>query len=256
MPTPNPFNLTGRTALVTGAGRGLGREIALGLAAAGAHIVVNGRDPSVLATVVAEIVASDGSAEAAAFDVADTVAGETAVAAIAQRHGHLDILVNNVGARDRRSLDEIDADAFRRMLESNLTAAYVLARAAAVPMRAARHGRIINITSIAGPIARAGDPAYTASKGGLEALTKALAAELGPDKITVNAVAPGPFATEINAEACTDADTLAYLSRRTALGRWGRPPEIAGAVVFLCSDAASFITGATLPVDGGYLAHF
>lgn len=252
MPAPNPFDLTGRTALVTGAGRGLGREISLGLAKAGAHVIVNGRDAAALEAVVATIADAGGSAEAAAFDVADTCAGE----AFAAGRSQLDILVNNVGARDRRPLDQLDPDAFGRMLETNLTGAYALSRAVAGLMRAAGWGRIVNITSIAGPIARAGDPAYTASKGGLEALTKALAAELGPDGVTVNAVAPGPFATEINAEAASEPDTLAYLARRTALGRWGRPPEISGAVTFLCSDAASFVTGVTLPVDGGYLAHF
>lgn len=250
------FDLTGRVALVTGAGRGLGREIALGLAHHGATVVLNGREREPLEDVAEMVRALGGTAAPLPFDVADTAAVADAVDQVEASWGRLDILVNNVGLRDRRPLGALDAQAFRDLLDANLVGAFALAQAAARPMEAADSGAIVNVTSIAGPIARAGDSIYTAAKGGLDALTRALAAELGPDGIRVNAVAPGYFATEANAEAVRNPEVASWLGARTSLGRWGRPEEIAGAVVFLCSDAASYVTGVTLPVDGGYLAHF
>lgn len=238
-------------ALVTGAGRGLGFEIAKALAAAGARVVLNGRDNNRLAAAAAQI---DGDVALAAFDVASPDAEEN-VAAIAAQHG-LDILVNNVGQRGRQPLADFDLDGVRALTDANLVAPLMMARAAARVMAGTGRGRIINITSIAGPIANSGSAVYTMTKGGLAALTRALAADFGPDGTTVNAIAPGFFATEANAGMVADAATGDWLARRTSLGRWGRPVEIAGAAVFLASDAASYITGQTITVDGGFLAHF
>ncbi|MBY0565372.1 MAG: SDR family oxidoreductase [Hyphomonadaceae bacterium] len=253
----SPFDLTRQHALITGSSTGLGLASARLLAGAGAHVWLNGRDEAKLESAVAAIKADGGAATALAFDVTDEAARVRAFARIETDAGRLDILVNNVGLRDRRALFDIDSAAARTLIETNLITPFELARSAAKLMIAGgRGGRIVNVSSVAGSIANPGDPVYGVSKAGLDGLTRALAAELGPHAITVNGVAPGFFKTEANAQSMADPKIAEWLQARTALGRWGDPVELAPAVLFLCSSAASYITGHVLAVDGGLLAHY
>jgi gluconate 5-dehydrogenase len=240
------FSLAGGVALVTGATRGLGLEIARGMAAAGALVGINGRD----AQRVDEIAKSIPNAFAAAFDITDPRGATDAIDGIVARHGRLDCLVNNAAIRDRRPLRDISADDFRHVIETNLVAQYELSRAAVRHMAERGQGRLLFISSMVGPQSFRGDPAYVASKGGLEALMRALAVELGGKGIAANAIAPGFFLTERNAPFFGEPH-IAELARRIPLGRFGRPDEIVGAAIFLASDAGSYITGQVLTVDAG-----
>ncbi len=250
MSTSSPFQLAGRVALVTGASQGLGYEIAKGMARAGAHVLVNSRSTERTATVAAEIAGEGGSAEACPFDIADENAAETAFAEIARRHGRLDIYVENVGARFRAPLDKITAADFQRMLAVDLTAAFTTTKLAAALMIPQGKGRIIYVTSIAGMFGSRGDAAYNAAKAGLTGLMKSFACEYGGAGITCNAIAPGPFATESNIGITEER--MERVRQRVPLKRRGDPPEIAGPAVFLASDAASYVNGHVLVVDGGY----
>jgi gluconate 5-dehydrogenase len=245
------FSLAGHTALVTGAVRGLGWEITRAMAQAGADVLLNGRNQETLQDRVQALVGDGLSAQAAPFDVSD---GTAAGIWIEQFSQPIDILINNVGMRHRKPMAETPVDEFSQMLDVNLTAAYGLARKLAPGM--GQGGAIINVTSIAGPFARANDIAYTAAKGGLAALTRALAVELGPNGVRCNGISPGYFATEANQTMVDNPAVNKFLQRRVPLQRWGAPSEIAGAAVFLASPAASYINGQILTVDGGMTASF
>ena len=252
----HPFALDGKVALVTGATQGLGLAIATALAAAGAQVILNGRDRKRLGAAAAELKRRSLAVSALAFDVADPKAVAAAFRRLAKDFGGLDILVSNVGIRDRRPLGEILPAEFRHVLDVNLTASFHLAKAAVGLMAPRGAGRIILMTSIAGPLGRANDSAYIAAKGGLAGFARALACEFGPQGITTNAIAPGYFATETNAPMVGDPGVKEFVRHRIPLRRWGKPGEIAGAAVFLASDAASYVNGLVLTVDGGLSASF
>jgi gluconate 5-dehydrogenase len=240
------FSLDGRIVLITGATRGLGLEIARGMAAVGAVVGINGRD----AARVNDVAQGITNAFPAPFDITDLTMAATAMDGIVARYGRLDCLVNNAGVRDRRALQDITPEDFRRLIDTNLVAQYALSRLAARHMAERGQGRLVFISSMVGPQSFRGDPAYVASKGGLEALMRALAVELGPKGIAANAIAPGFFLTEFNTVPFTQP-AIVELARRIPLQRFGRPDELVGAAIFLASDAASYVTGQVLTVDAG-----
>ncbi len=248
---PDQFRLNGRTALITGSARGLGWEMAKGLAEAGARVLLHGRDPARLKERVAELAAAGLAADALSFDVAD----RAAMAAEIDRAPAIDILIHNVGERDRRSFSDIDHDAFARLIDVDLVAAHALVKLLIPGMLERKWGRLIMVTSIVADLAIPNASSYATAKAGLSAMARAMAAEFGATGITSNALAPGFFATETNQRMIASPNGEHH-RQRTPAKRWANPSEITGAAIFLASPAASYVNGHTLIVDGGVSATY
>jgi len=240
-----PFDLSGRTALVTGSTRGLGLALARALAGAGAHVLVNGRSAA-----DAERVAAELGGVAAPFDVTD----DAAVAAAAAALPPVDVLVNNAGITFRRPLLETTPEEWRRVLDTNLTSAFVVARAVVPGMIERGRGKVVNVGSVMVELARATTGAYAAAKGGLRMLTRTMCAEWAPHGIQANGISPGYFRTDLTEPLQRDEAFTRWLAARVPAGRWAEPDELGGAVVFLASPASDFVNGHMLVVDGGMTA--
>ncbi|MGS4945828.1 SDR family oxidoreductase [Meridianimarinicoccus sp. RP-17] len=250
MAAPGLFSLAGKRALITGSSQGIGFALAQGLAEAGAGIVLNGRDAGRLAAAAARIV----DARTLVFDVTDHDAVRTAVDGFEADHGPIDILINNAGMQHRTTLEDFPADAFERLLQTNVASVFHVGQAVARHMIVRGQGKIINIASVQSALARPGIAPYTATKGAVANLTKGMATDWARHGLQCNAIAPGYFDTPLNAALVADPEFSAWLEKRTPAGRWGRVEELVGAAVFLSSDASSFVNGHTLFVDGGITA--
>ncbi|TLW94474.1 SDR family oxidoreductase [Saccharomonospora piscinae] len=244
------FDLSGRVALVTGSSRGIGRTIAAGLARAGATVVLNGRAPRErLAATRAEL-----DCDSEAFDVTDEAAVTRGVAEVTERHGGVDILVNNAGFQHREPMLDLDLADWDAVLRTDLTSAFLVGRAVARGMIERGSGKILNVCSVQTELARPSIAAYTAAKGGLRNLTRAMTAEWAGRGLQINGLAPGYFATELTQALVDDPDFSAWVTGRTPAGRWGDLADLVGPAVFLCSDASAFVNGQVLFVDGGMTA--
>ena len=241
------FDLGGRRALITGSSQGIGFALAQGLAAAGAAVVLNGRDPGRLAAAAAQV----PGAGVLAFDATDHDAVRAAVDGYERDIGAIDILVNNAGMQHRAPLEDFPALAFERLLQTNIASVFHVGQAVARHMIARGRGAIINIASVQTALARPGIAPYTATKGAVGNLTKGMATDWARHGLRCNAIAPGYFDTPLNAALVADPEFSGWLEKRTPAGRWGRVEELQGACVFLASDAASFVNGHVLYVDGG-----
>ena len=241
------FDLTGRRALVTGSSQGIGFALAKGLAAAGAEVVLNGRDAARVEAAAATV----PGARALVFDVTDHAAARAAVDGFEASVGPIDILVNNAGIQHRAPLEDFPPEAFERLLQTNIASVFHVGQAVARHMIARKRGRIINIASVQTALARPTIAPYTATKGAVGNLTKGMATDWARHGLNCNAIAPGYFETPLNAALLADPAFNAWLEKRTPAGRWGQVDELVGACLFLASDASSFVNGHILYVDGG-----
>jgi gluconate 5-dehydrogenase len=248
------FDLTGRRALVTGSSQGIGLALARGLAGAGATLILNGRDRDKLAAAAQELRDEGADVDTLAFDATDHAGVRDAIDAWEAGRGPIDILVNNAGMQHRAPLEDFPPDAFERLLQTNIASVFHVGQAVARHMIRRGRGKIINIASVQSALARPSIAPYTATKGAVANLTKGMATDWAKHGLQCNAIAPGYFDTPLNAALVADPAFTAWLEKRTPAGRWGCVEELVGACVFLASDAASFVNGHVLYVDGGITA--
>lgn len=248
------FDLTGQRALITGSSQGIGFALARGLAGAGAEIVLNGRDETKLAVAAKKLESEGATIHKLAFDVTNHEEVRAAVDGFESRVGSVDILINNAGMQHRTELHNFPADAFERLLQTNVASVFHVGQAVARHMIDRKQGKIINIASVQTALARPGIAPYTATKGAVGNLTKGMATDWAQYGINCNAIAPGYFDTPLNAALVADDKFSAWLAKRTPAGRWGDVEELVGAAVFLASAASTFVNGHTLYVDGGITA--
>jgi gluconate 5-dehydrogenase len=248
------FGLSGKRALITGSSKGIGYALAKGLAAAGAEIVINGRDADRLEQAAAELTASGAVVSTAVFDVTDPAAVKAGVAKIEADIGAIDILINNAGMQYRAPLEDFPDDAWDTLMATNLKSVFNVGKAVGRCMIARKRGKIINICSVQTALARPGIAPYVASKGAVANLTKGMCTDWAKHGLQVNGLAPGYFETELTEALVADEAFSGWLADRTPAGRWGKVDELVGAAVFLASDSASFVNGHILYVDGGITA--
>ncbi|GHH38677.1 SDR family oxidoreductase [Lentzea cavernae] len=248
MPT---FDLAGRLALVTGSRRGIGRAIAEAYLAAGARVILNSPDATALEATASEL---GDNVLTCAFDVSDTEAADAALTSLFDEHGYPDVLVNNAGIQLRGPLTELPVEDWRRVVDVNLTSAFVVGRTVARGMIARGSGKIINICSVQNHLVRPTTAPYAAAKSGLGGLTRSMCAEWARHGLQVNGLAPGYLDTELNASLVADPEFTDWITRRTPAGRWGTPEDITGPAVWLASPASDFVNGQVIYVDGGLTA--
>jgi gluconate 5-dehydrogenase len=245
------FSLSSKTALVTGSSQGIGLALAEGLAAAGAHVVLNGRDVGKLEEARTTLVGKGHQVSAKAFDVTDEAAATQAIVDFENETGAIDILVNNAGMQFRTPLEDYPLEKWRELMRVNVESAFIVAKAVAKFMIARKSGKIINICSVQSEMARPSIAPYTATKGAVKMLTKGMCADWAKHNIQVNAIGPGYFKTPLNQALVDNPEFSSWLEKRTPAGRWGTVDELVGAAVFLSSQASTFVNGHILYVDGG-----